>query len=147
MTADETLRRALRLRRDAVATAQRDCLAAIEQENAAIAELAARKQAIREEIAAAGKCAAEDDAVEALGRWLRAARAGMARAEVAVQMAGAATAQARASLAVACSAEATLAALIDARASAAAERCRLAVAETAADAVAHRHGRDNDDCN
>lgn len=142
MTAEATLRRALRLRRDAVVAAQRACLAAIAQESDAAADLATRKQAIRDEIAAAGDAAAEDDAVEALGRWLRAARAGVARSEAALQAAEAATTQARAVLAAARSAEASLAAVIEARTAEAAERTRLAADAAAADALAHRHARD-----
>ncbi len=147
MTAEATLRRALRLRRDAVVAAQRACLTAIAQESRAAADLAARKQQIRAEITLAGDPAGTDDAVEALGRWLRAAHAGVARSEAALQAAESATAQARTALAAARSAEASLAALLAARAAEAADRSRLAAEAAAADAVAHRQARSDEGCN
>ncbi len=132
---ERALRSALRLRTEAVAAARRDLADATALQQQAAAELAARAAAIQREIAMASRAEADDAAVEALGTWLREARAGTARAEAALTAAEAATAQVRAALAAARSAEAAVATLIAARTAAqvaAAERdAQLALTEAA----------------
>ena len=132
------LQQALRLRSAAVAAARRELAATIAVEREAAGVLAACTGAIGAEIAAASHPDTDDAAVEALGPWLREARAGAARAEAGLAAAEAATVRARAALAAACSAEAVVAALIDARAAAAAEHTARAEAAELAEAAQRR---------
>ena len=142
---DAALRRALQLRGQAVATAQRELAAAIADEQAATGALAACKAAIRNEIAAASRPEADDAAVEALGPWLRTARAAVARAETGWTAAAAATVRARAVLAAARGAEASVAALIETRAAEQAARSARAEQTGLAEAALRRHAQGSRD--
>jgi hypothetical protein len=111
----ESLRLALRLRHRAVAVAQQEMVKSLDAERGAEGALAEASAAIAREIAAAMAADAGDAEVDALGRWLRGARAVEARAEAVLADAEAAAARSRAALGAARSAEAAVDALIEAR--------------------------------
>lgn len=136
---DAALQAALRVRRLAVAAAQRNLSDAILAESAAADADAAAGSAVAREIAIASQISAGDAAVESLAAWLPRGRAAQRAAGEALAEASARTGQARAILAAARGAEAAVELLIEknrlAREADAARRDQSAIDEAAARAI------------